>query len=89
MVYSVLGIFRELAAVVPQTCWILNATVRDNILFGRSFDLERYNEVLSASSLVQDLKLFDNGDLTEIGEKVSKNFPIISHVTLAFREVYF
>jgi ABC-type multidrug transport system fused ATPase/permease subunit len=70
-------IFRESAAVVPQSCWILNASVRDNILFGRSFDLERYNEVLYASSLVQDLKLFENGDLTEIGEKVSNQFPFI------------
>jgi ABC-type multidrug transport system fused ATPase/permease subunit len=58
-------------AVVPQPCWILNATVRDNIIFGRPFEAERYHQVIEAASLEQDFKLFANDDQTEIGEKVS------------------
>jgi len=27
---------------VPQQAWILNATVRDNILFGQRYDKERF-----------------------------------------------
>jgi len=32
-------------AYVPQTAWIQNATVRDNILFGKTFDARRYHKV--------------------------------------------
>jgi ABC-type multidrug transport system fused ATPase/permease subunit len=53
-------------AVVPQPCWILNATVRDNILFGRPFDAERYQKVIEAASLEPDFKMFANEDQTEI-----------------------
>ena len=59
-------------AVVPQSCWILNATVRENITFGQPFDEDRYHEVIEAASLEQDLKSFANDDKTEIGEKASR-----------------
>jgi len=55
---------------VAQQPWIQNATVRDNILFGKSFDEERYNRVLDACALLPDLQILPAGDLTEIGEKV-------------------
>jgi len=29
-------------AYVPQQAWIMNATVRDNILFGKEFDRVKY-----------------------------------------------
>jgi len=29
-------------AYVPQQAWIMNATARDNILFGKEFDAEKY-----------------------------------------------
>ena len=48
---------------------MLNATVRDNILFGAAFDSERYDKVISASCLNEDLALLPAGDLTEIGER--------------------
>ena len=57
-------------AYVAQQPWIQNATVRDNILFGKSFDEERYNRVLDACALRPDLQILPAGDLTEIGEKV-------------------
>ncbi|KAI8916012.1 P-loop containing nucleoside triphosphate hydrolase protein [Gorgonomyces haynaldii] len=56
-------------AYVAQTAWLLNATVRDNILFGEPYDQERYERVLRGCSLVKDLENLDGGDLTEIGEK--------------------
>ncbi|TDL20835.1 ABC protein [Rickenella mellea] len=53
----------------PQTAWIQNATVRDNILFGQPFDEDRYWETVENASLLPDLQVLPDGDLTEIGEK--------------------
>jgi len=46
-----------------------NATIRENICFGQPFDSGRYWEAISDSCLDADLKLFPNGDLTEVGER--------------------
>lgn len=46
-----------------------NASIRDNILFGLQLNEERYKEVLSECALLRDLSQFEDGDLTEIGEK--------------------
>uniref|UniRef100_A0A6I8QHH6 ATP-binding cassette sub-family C member 5 n=1 Tax=Xenopus tropicalis TaxID=8364 RepID=A0A6I8QHH6_XENTR len=56
-------------AYVAQQAWILNATLRDNILFGKEFDEEEYNAVLNVCCLRPDLAILPNGDLTEIGER--------------------
>ena len=57
-------------AFVPQTPFILNATLRDNILFGLPFDRDTYETVLDACQLRQDIEqLGKAGDLTEIGER--------------------
>ena len=56
-------------AYVPQQAWIQNATVKDNILFGRPFEEEAYNKVIEACSLLTDLQIMPAGDKTEIGEK--------------------
>jgi ABC-type multidrug transport system fused ATPase/permease subunit len=56
-------------AYAPQTAWLLNATVRDNIIFGSEFDSVKYNAVIRACALTRDLENLDGGDLTEIGEK--------------------
>lgn len=42
-------------AYVPQTAWIMNATLKENILFGRDFDQKLYNHVIEACALKQDL----------------------------------
>uniref|UniRef100_A0A7S4RSI7 Uncharacterized protein n=1 Tax=Ditylum brightwellii TaxID=49249 RepID=A0A7S4RSI7_9STRA len=52
-----------------QTPFILSCTVRENILFGLSFDKGRYEKVLEACCLVPDLQMWPAGDLTEIGER--------------------
>ncbi|KAJ2820688.1 hypothetical protein IWW50_004958, partial [Coemansia erecta] len=56
-------------AYMPQQAWIMNATLRDNILFGNRFDQEFYNQVIDACALRQDLDMLPGGDMTEIGEK--------------------
>ena len=56
-------------AYAAQSPWILNATLRENILFGRPMDEERYSKVIKACQLEHDLTLLEDGDLTDIGEK--------------------
>lgn len=56
-------------AFVPQQAWIQNATLQDNILFGRPLDTKRYEQVIQACALKPDLEILPGGDQTEIGEK--------------------
>ncbi|XP_072050857.1 ATP-binding cassette sub-family C member 9-like [Amphiura filiformis] len=56
-------------AYAAQKAWIVNASLRDNILFGQLYDAERYNQVLSACALQPDIDILPGGDQTEIGEK--------------------
>ncbi|XP_022092710.1 multidrug resistance-associated protein 1-like [Acanthaster planci] len=56
-------------AYVPQQAWIQNATLRDNITFGKPLQEDRYQTVIEACALVPDLDMLPGGDLTEIGEK--------------------
>jgi len=52
-----------------QTPWVINETVKGNIVFGREFDCERYSQVVEACALKDDLAMLPAGDLTEIGER--------------------
>lgn len=61
-------------AYVPQQAWIQNATLRDNILFGKPYVEQKYRCVLEACALTPDLEVLPGGDQTEIGEKVPKIF---------------
>ncbi|KAF2842640.1 ABC multidrug transporter-like protein [Patellaria atrata CBS 101060] len=56
-------------AFCPQYPWIQNATVRENIIFGRPYDRDWYNRVIDACALKPDLEMLPNGDMTEIGER--------------------
>ncbi|KAI9483188.1 MAG: P-loop containing nucleoside triphosphate hydrolase protein [Benjaminiella poitrasii] len=56
-------------AYVSQTAWLQNASIRDNILFGLPYVESRYRETLTACALDKDLKILEDGDQTEIGEK--------------------
>ena len=60
-------------AYAAQTPWLEHATIRDNILFRTPFDVARYDAVLECCALKHDLGIFEAGDMTEIGEKVSRN----------------
>ena len=57
-----------------QNPWILNGTVRDNIIFYNELDLERYKKVLQICQLISDLSQLPGGELTEIssnGQNIS------------------
>ncbi|XP_062014713.1 ABC transporter C family member 8-like [Rosa rugosa] len=56
-------------AYVSQTSWIQSGTVRDNILFGKPMDKNRYEKAIKACALDKDITSFDHGDLTEIGQR--------------------
>nr|QWN59130.1 ATP-binding cassette C transporter [Rehmannia glutinosa] len=62
-------VIRGKVAYVPQVSWIFNATVRDNILFGSTFEPAKYEKSIDVTSLQHDLDLLPGGDLTEIGER--------------------
>jgi len=52
-----------------QEAWIFSGTVRDNILFGKAHEPERYNEVVRVCSLERDLDILVDGDETIVGER--------------------
>uniref|UniRef100_A0A667XG66 ATP-binding cassette sub-family C member 5 n=1 Tax=Myripristis murdjan TaxID=586833 RepID=A0A667XG66_9TELE len=56
-------------AYVSQQAWILNDSLKENILFGKEYDQEKYDAVLEACCLVPDLLELPYGDMTEIGER--------------------
>ena len=61
--------YAETSAYCAQQAWLLNDTLRNNILFGNAYDPARYNAVIKACALSRDLEILDAGDATEIGEK--------------------
>ncbi|KAF9585713.1 hypothetical protein BGW38_001093 [Lunasporangiospora selenospora] len=56
-------------AYVPHEAWLLNATLKENILFGSEYDHQKYNEIIRVCALSRDLTLLSVGDDTEIGER--------------------
>ncbi|XP_077434312.1 ATP-binding cassette sub-family C member 5 [Vanacampus margaritifer] len=56
-------------AFVSQQAWILNDSLKENILFGKEFEQEKYDSVLEACCLLPDLAELPYGDMTEIGER--------------------
>ena len=53
---------------VTQQPWLQRGTVRENILFGKAFEDNRYKSVLFACGLAEDIYLLPAGDLTGVGE---------------------
>uniref|UniRef100_A0A3Q3VS30 ATP-binding cassette sub-family C member 5 n=1 Tax=Mola mola TaxID=94237 RepID=A0A3Q3VS30_MOLML len=56
-------------AYMSQQAWILNDSLKQNILFGSENDQDRYEAVLEACCLLPDLAELPYGDMTEIGER--------------------
>lgn len=52
---------------VPQSPWLQRGTIRENIIWGRSFDEVLYKKVIFACALSEDLIQL-GGDLKDIGE---------------------
>lgn len=56
-------------AFCPQYAWIQNASVRENIIFGKDMVGGWYDKVIDACALRPDLEMLPSGDRTEIGER--------------------
>lgn len=56
-------------AYCPQEAWIMNQSIKENILFGRRFDQVAYIKTVEACQLLPDFKIFADGDETIVGEK--------------------
>jgi len=59
----------ESVAYCAQQAWLVNATIKENILFSMPFDSKRYKDVIAACALKRDLEILDAGDQTLVGEK--------------------
>ena len=59
-------------AYVAQTAFIVNATIKENILFGLALDQVLYEQCLDICCLLPDLAILPGGDSCEIGEQGSK-----------------
>lgn len=56
-------------AYVAQGPWIMNATVKENILFGSKYDPSFYQRTIEACALADDFTILPDGDNTFVGEK--------------------
>jgi ABC-type multidrug transport system ATPase subunit len=75
-------------AYVAQQAWVMNASVRENIVFGHRWDPHFYNLTVEACALLDDFKTLPDGDQTEVGERgISLSGGQKARVTLA-RAVY-
>jgi ABC-type multidrug transport system fused ATPase/permease subunit len=62
-------VVRGKTSYAPQTAWIVNDTLRGNIVFGNEFDEERYARTIQVCALERDLAMLPAGDKTEVGER--------------------
>lgn len=60
---------RGTVAYASQQTWILNATVKENIVFGYRYDSDFYEKTIKACSLVDDFAQLPDGDETVVGER--------------------
>ncbi|CAG2167690.1 unnamed protein product, partial [Oppiella nova] len=60
---------RGSVSYVPQSAWIQNMSLRQNIVFVSDYDRGKYERVVKACALDTDFNSLPAKDLTEIGEK--------------------
>ncbi|OGM42604.1 ABC metal ion transporter [Aspergillus bombycis] len=81
-------IIRGRIAYVAQSPWVMNASVRENIVFGHRWDPDFYELTVEACALLDDFKNLPDGDQTEVGERgISLSGGQKARLTLA-RAVY-
>ena len=56
-------------AYCDQRPFVINATLKDNVLFDSEFDARKFNETVDVSCLEDDIKMLAHGINTEIGER--------------------
>ena len=59
----------QTVAYCAQQAWLLNDTIKNNILFAAPYNKRRYEAVIIATALEKDLEILEAGDETEVGEK--------------------
>ncbi|KAH6681591.1 P-loop containing nucleoside triphosphate hydrolase protein [Halenospora varia] len=75
-------------AYVAQQAWVMNASVKENILFGHRYDPVFYDKTVKACALTEDFAQLPDGDDTEVGERgISLSGGQKARLTLA-RAVY-
>ncbi|XP_014375426.1 cystic fibrosis transmembrane conductance regulator [Alligator sinensis] len=52
----------------PQVSWIMPGTIKENIIFGVSYDEYRYKSVIKACQLEEEISKFPDKDYTVLGE---------------------
>ena len=62
-------VVRGRIAYVAQQPWIMNASVKENIVFGHRWDPQFYNQTVAACALGDDFRQLPDGDQTEVGER--------------------
>jgi len=81
-------VLRGTTAYVPQSSWIMNASVKENIVFGHRWDPQFYDKTVKACALLDDFASLPDGDQTEVGERgISLSGGQKARLTLA-RAVY-
>ncbi|KAG9514802.1 ATP-binding cassette glutathione S-conjugate transporter, partial [Aureobasidium melanogenum] len=88
--YKIKGevVLRGKVAYVAQSPWVMNASVRENIVFGYRWDPQFYEKTVHACALKEDFASLPDGDQTEVGERgISLSGGQKARLTLA-RAVY-
>lgn len=68
-------------AYAPQSAFLLNTTIKENILFGLPFDGKRYKAAVHDSALGPDLKMLPGGDACRIGDRGEAGSHVFDAVT--------
>lgn len=58
---------------VSQNSWLRSLNIRENILFGKDFEFQFYNECLEKSELSEVLKKSEISDYQGLLKKTNKN----------------
>ncbi|KAK2707578.1 ATP-binding cassette sub-family C member 10-like isoform X2 [Artemia franciscana] len=62
------GNFDQVFSVATQEVWLQNTTIRENILFGSTYQGARYKAVIEACALKEDLDDLPEGDKTLVSD---------------------
>jgi len=61
--------FKNLIGYVPQTTFLMDTTIKENICFGNDIDNKKYDLILEQSQLKNFINELKDGDSTIVGEK--------------------
>ena len=71
-------------AFATQDPWIMNGSVKENILLGRPFDGDFYNDIIRSCGLDIDFEQFVDGDETIVGDRgVQCSGGQVSHIIIS------